>query len=133
MPRPQPGRNLAAACTPTAGGGLHVPACPPPQVLGRRAARVVGAGPEQVWRLLCNGLVVFDGTGVLLPGGQAIEPGRCTRRPAPPVADAAAVWPVAGSVPGSRRHAARLDGGRVRARAITHRHASQEGMCGNAW
>jgi hypothetical protein len=108
---------------PAAGGRLrrcpHVPAGPPLQALGRQAARVVAAGPEQGWSLLCNGVVVFDGTGVRLPGGWT--------QPGPALADAAIIWPVPGS-----RHAARLDGWRARKRVITHGHAPREGMCGDA-
>jgi hypothetical protein len=31
--------------------------------------------PEQGWSLLCNGIVLFEDAGVLLPGGYAISPG----------------------------------------------------------
>jgi hypothetical protein len=34
--------------------------------------------PEQGWSLLCNGVVIFDDTGELLPGGGAIAPHRPT-------------------------------------------------------
>jgi hypothetical protein len=34
--------------------------------------------PEQGWSLLCNGLVIFEDTGELLPGGTAIPPHRPT-------------------------------------------------------
>jgi hypothetical protein len=34
----------------------------------------VAAHPEQGWSLLCNGVVLFDDTGELLPGGQALPP-----------------------------------------------------------
>ena len=33
--------------------------------------------PEQGWSLLCNGVVIFDDGGALLPGGRAV--------PLPPV------------------------------------------------
>jgi hypothetical protein len=32
--------------------------------------------PEQGWSLLCNGLVLFEDTGALLPDGQIIPPHR---------------------------------------------------------
>jgi hypothetical protein len=32
--------------------------------------------PEQGWSLLCNGVVVFDDTGELLPDGAMIAPHR---------------------------------------------------------
>ena len=30
--------------------------------------------PEQGWSLLCNGVVVFEDTGALLPDGRSIAP-----------------------------------------------------------
>jgi hypothetical protein len=53
----------------------HRPACPADSA-GRDAARLVTARPEQGWRLLCNGVLVFDDTGELLPDGQAVRPFR---------------------------------------------------------
>jgi hypothetical protein len=38
------------------------------------AARVTVSHPEQGWSLLCNGVVLFDDAGVLLPGGQEVGP-----------------------------------------------------------
>jgi hypothetical protein len=32
--------------------------------------------PQQGWGLLCNGVVVFDDTGELLPDGRAVAPHR---------------------------------------------------------
>jgi hypothetical protein len=34
--------------------------------------------PEQGWSLLCNGIVIFEDTGELLPGGATIAPHRPT-------------------------------------------------------
>jgi hypothetical protein len=34
--------------------------------------------PEQGWSLLCNGVVIFEDTGELLPGGAFIAPHRPT-------------------------------------------------------
>jgi hypothetical protein len=34
------------------------------------AARETVSHPEQGWSLLCNGIVLFDDAGMLLPGGQ---------------------------------------------------------------
>jgi hypothetical protein len=31
--------------------------------------------PEQGWSLLCNGVVIFEDTGELLPDGRAVPPG----------------------------------------------------------
>lgn len=56
----------------------HSPPCPGPQDPGREAARTVVSHPEQGWSLLCNGVVVFEDTGELLPGGLTIAPHRPT-------------------------------------------------------
>jgi len=64
---------------------LHWPACPAADRPDRDAARVVSAHPEQGWSLLCNGVVVFDDLGELLPDGRAVTPRRpavAARRPA---------------------------------------------------
>jgi len=55
---------------------VHRPPCPPAQAADHNAARVVAAHPEQGWSLLCNGVVLFDDTGELLPGGVVIAPHR---------------------------------------------------------
>jgi hypothetical protein len=38
----------------------------------------VATHPEQGWSLLCNGVVVFEDTGELLPDGGVIAPHRPT-------------------------------------------------------
>lgn len=48
---------------------------------GSRAARVVtahivAAHPEQGWNLLCDGTIVFDDSGELLPDGRVVAPHR---------------------------------------------------------
>ena len=53
---------------------LHRPICPGPESSDREAARVLSAHPEQGWTLLCNGIVVFDDGGELLPDGRAVAP-----------------------------------------------------------
>ncbi|MER5396489.1 DUF5999 family protein [Streptomyces sp. NPDC002599] len=40
------------------------------------AAHIVAAHPEQGWNLLCNGAIVFDDSGELLPDGSVIAPHR---------------------------------------------------------
>ena len=55
----------------------HFPRCPAATAPGRDAARTVAAHPEQGWSLLCNGVVLFDDTGELLPGGHALPPRPC--------------------------------------------------------
>lgn len=56
----------------------HSPPCPPANALDREAARTVACHPEQGWSLLCNGVVVFEDTGELLPDGATIAPHRPT-------------------------------------------------------
>lgn len=55
----------------------HQPPCPSAHAPDREAARIACAHPEQGWSLLCNGVILFDDTGELLPDGQAIAPHRC--------------------------------------------------------
>jgi len=50
----------------------HIPACPAAEDLDRDAAHVLVAHPEQGWSLLCNGVVLFEDTGELLPSGESI-------------------------------------------------------------
>jgi hypothetical protein len=54
----------------------HRPICPRATDPDRDAARVVASYPQQRWSLLCNGVVVFDDTGELLPDGSEIPPHR---------------------------------------------------------
>ncbi len=54
----------------------HTPKCPTADSPDREAAHVVAAHPEQGWSLLCNGLLLFEDTGELLPDGRAIDPHR---------------------------------------------------------
>jgi len=54
----------------------HLPTCPTADASDRDAACVVSSHPEQGWSLLCNGVVVFDDTGELLPDGRIIQPRR---------------------------------------------------------
>ena len=57
----------------------HTPRCPDAE-WRRIARRPVPSSviPEQGWSLLCNGIVIFEDTGELLPGGAAIAPHRPT-------------------------------------------------------
>lgn len=50
----------------------HQPPCPGAGDADREAAHVIAARPEQGWSLLCNGIVLFDDTGELLPDGMAV-------------------------------------------------------------
>ena len=46
----------------------HLPPCPAADRADRDAARTVASHPEQGWSLLCNGVIVFDDLGEILPG-----------------------------------------------------------------
>lgn len=59
----------------------HQPPCPPADRPDRDAARIIAFHPEQGWSLLCNGIVLFDDAGALLPGGHVLVP-PATIRPA---------------------------------------------------
>ncbi len=54
----------------------HQPACPTAVAVDRDAARSVATHPDQGWTLLCNGVIVFEDTGELLPDGSTIAPHR---------------------------------------------------------
>lgn len=47
----------------------HFVPCPSATAPDRLAARTIATHPEQGWSLLCNGVVVFDDNGELLPDG----------------------------------------------------------------
>ena len=51
----------------------HRPSCPPADASDHDSARLVADHPEQGWGLLCNGVIVFDDTGELLPDGRSIQ------------------------------------------------------------
>lgn len=65
----------------------HQPRCPEWSAPDYRAAQLVADQPQQGWCLLCNGVILFDDGGELLPDGCAVAPGR--RRPAQTVSLAA--------------------------------------------
>ena len=52
----------------------HQPPCPRADASDREAAHVMASHPEQGWSLLCNGVVVFEDTGALLPDGRSTPP-----------------------------------------------------------
>jgi Family of unknown function (DUF5999) len=59
----------------------HTPQCPDASAPDREAAHTIVSHPEQGWSLLCNGVVIFEDTGELLPDGAAIAPHRPTDLP----------------------------------------------------
>ncbi|MFD9816587.1 DUF5999 family protein [Streptomyces sp. NPDC059080] len=64
---------------------VHTPPCPSADAADRDAAHTVAGHPDQGWSLLCNGVLLFEDTGELLPDGEVIGP----RRPAAGLAVAA--------------------------------------------
>jgi hypothetical protein len=54
----------------------HTPPCPTAEAPDREAARPIAPRPEQGWSLLCNGLLIFEDTGELLPDGRIVAPRR---------------------------------------------------------
>ena len=63
--------STATSETPTSSMCRHTPPCPTADATDRDAAHVVSAHPEQGWSLLCNGIVLFEDFGELLPNGQS--------------------------------------------------------------
>jgi hypothetical protein len=53
----------------------HQPRCPGASAPDRAAARVLACHPGQGWSLLCNGVVLFDDAGLLVPAA-GTTPGR---------------------------------------------------------
>lgn len=51
----------------------HQSSCPSAD---SNAPHIVAAHPEQGWNLLCNGAIVFDDSGELLPDGSVVAPHR---------------------------------------------------------
>ena len=58
----------------------HQPRCPSAEAPDHELARVLAAHPEQGWSLLCNGVVLFDDNGEILPDGRIVDPHRPTDR-----------------------------------------------------
>jgi len=56
----------------------HQPPCPRWAAPDHRAARIVSDQAGQGWSLLCNGVIVFDDGGELLPDGEAVGAARPT-------------------------------------------------------
>lgn len=68
-PTAQPQHLTAPVCR-------HQPRCPSADSADREAARPVATYPQQGWSLLCNGVLLFEDTGELLPDGEIIAPHR---------------------------------------------------------
>ncbi|WP_326681672.1 DUF5999 family protein [Streptomyces sp. NBC_01237] len=54
----------------------HTPTCPTADAADREAARTEMRAQAQGWSLLCNGVLLFEDTGELLPDGRIIAPHR---------------------------------------------------------
>jgi Family of unknown function (DUF5999) len=52
----------------------HFPPCPVAMAPDAAAAKVMSSHQEQGWSLLCNGAVLFDDGGLLLPDGASVGP-----------------------------------------------------------
>jgi len=73
--------NVVDEATETTGTPLswacpHQPPCPKADAADHDLALIRVTHPEQGWTLLCNGVIVFDDTGELLPDGRAVPPQR---------------------------------------------------------
>jgi hypothetical protein len=58
----------------------HSPICPGAADPDHDSARIVRRHPEQGWSLLCNGVVVFEDTGEIMPDGRCVAPHRPSYR-----------------------------------------------------
>lgn len=54
----------------------HNPSCPDARHPDHAAAQVLARQERLGWSLLCNGVVLFDDTGELLPDGTPVAPHR---------------------------------------------------------
>ena len=50
----------------------HQPQCPPAEHSRGGWAKIVVCHPEQGWYRLCNGIVLFDDGGEILPDGRIV-------------------------------------------------------------
>jgi len=52
----------------------HYPHCPTAEASNACTAHVRTRHPEQGWYLLCNGVILFDDGGAILPDGHVLQP-----------------------------------------------------------
>ncbi|MGW4214386.1 DUF5999 family protein [Lentzea sp. NPDC004789] len=52
----------------------HEPHCPAAEDPRGQWAEITVSHPEQGWYLLCNGIVLFDDGGLMLPGHRVVAP-----------------------------------------------------------
>ena len=67
------GRGTVPAHPAVRGACTHQPHCPDATSADRDAAHVIASHPEQGWSLLCNGIVLFEDSGEILPDGHCIQ------------------------------------------------------------
>jgi hypothetical protein len=96
----------------------HQPSCPQWDAVDHQAARVVAAHAEQGWSLLCNGVVLFDDDGELLPDGRPVPPRSPALRPARS-RDPAAARPFVSVPPGLPEPVMPRTDGRAASRGAT--------------
>ena len=51
----------------------HNPHCPSAEARDARSAHEIAPHHEQGWCLLCNGVILFDDGGAILPDGSTLE------------------------------------------------------------
>ena len=74
----------------------HLPVCPAADDPAHEAAHTVASHFDQGWSLLCNGVVLFEDTGEILPDGRVVGP----HRPVHVVGSYRPVQVVGSGVPG---------------------------------
>lgn len=58
----------------TTGSCRHTPQCPGADAARASQAHVLTRHHEQGWVLLCNGVILFDDGGAILPDGHTLAP-----------------------------------------------------------
>jgi hypothetical protein len=53
----------------------HIPCCPAAESTRPCGAHVTASQPDQGWCPFCNGIVLFDDGGAILPGGLVLAAG----------------------------------------------------------
>ena len=86
LPHPDPGSDPASGPgsgsssedehVPPPPGLSHRPACPTADDPAHEAAHTIAAHFAQGWSLLCNGVVLFEDTGEIVPDGRVVGPHR---------------------------------------------------------
>lgn len=72
-PSARSGESLHSSVYGGPGDCVHEPRCPDAAGPDRDAAHVIASHPEQGWSLLCNGVVLFEDCGEILPDGVCVQ------------------------------------------------------------